>query len=172
VRMADEDGLRVAEVTKDRAAQLGQRWQFRLHQIPEVERGPFIDAPVVCIPVDERDPISSMPDWWLIELSEDHAKAITSALDEVGKPAEGKKAAQDIVRLMRKVRSEQGLTETEMFMMIKEKPVIKPRRGPKPLPHSRSSVGAGRTLLERIGAIESTGQGRGVRYGLTPSWRS
>ena len=172
VRMADEDGLRVAEVTKDRAAQLGQRWQFRLHQIPEVERGPYIDAPVVCIPVDEHDPISSTPDWWLLELSEDHTKAITNALNDKGQPAEGKKAAQDIVRLMRKVRSEQGLTEPEIFQMIKEKPVIKPRRGPKPLPHSRSSVGAGRTLLERIGAIESTGQGRGVRYGLTPSWRS
>jgi len=170
VRMADEDGLRVAEVTKDRAAQLGQRWQFRLHQIPEVERGPYIDAPVVCIPVDEHDPISSTPDWWLLELSEDHTKAITNALNDKGQPAEGKKAAQDIVRLMRKVRSEQGLTEPEIFQMIKEKPVIKPRRGPKPLPHSRSSVSAGRTLLERIGAIESTGLGRGARYALASSW--
>jgi hypothetical protein len=171
ILVVNEDGLRVAEVTKDRFAELGTRWLYRLHQVDEIQRDKWVDAPAVCIPAD-YDPVASLPDWWLIELPEDRVEKITHALNDKGQPAEGKAAAKDIVRLMLKVRSEQGLTETEMFQMIKEKPVIKPRRGRAPLPHSRSSVGAGRTLLERIGAIETTGQGHGVRWALADWWRT
>jgi hypothetical protein len=170
VRVTDEGGLRVAEVTKDRAAELGHRWYFRLSQISEVERGPFVDAPVVCISA-EHDPVSSLPDWWLIELPEDRAEKIDKAVNDKGAPAEGKKAAKDIVRIMLKVRSEQGKTEHELFTMSKEKPVIKPRRGSAPLPHSRSSIGAGVTLLVRLGALESSAAGRGARYVLADWWK-
>jgi hypothetical protein len=171
VRVTDEGGLRLAEVTKDRAAELGHRWYFRLSQVSEVQRRPFVDAPVVCISA-EHDPVTSLPDWWLIQLPEDRIEKITHALNDKGQPAEGKAAAQDIVRVMLKVRSELGQTEAEIFAMIKEKPVIKPRRGPKPLPHSRSSVGAGVTLLQNIGAIDTSGAGRGARYVLADWWRS
>jgi hypothetical protein len=171
VRVTDEGGLRLAEVTKDRAAELGHRWYFRLSQVSEVQRRPFVDAPVVCISA-EHDPVTSLPDWWLIQLPEDRIEKITHALNDKGQPAEGKAAAQDIVRVMLKVRSELGQTEAEIFAMIKEKPVIKPRRGPKPLPHSRSSVGAGVTLLQTIGAIDTSGAGRGARFVLADWWRS
>ena len=170
ILVVNEDGLRVAEVTKDRFAELGTRWCYRLHQVDEIERDKWVDAPAVCIPA-ENEPMATLPDWWLIELPEDRAEKIDKALNDKGQPAEGKKAAKDIVRIMLKVRSEQGKTEHELFTMSGEKPVIKPRGKPKPLPHSRSSIGAGVTLLVRLGALESSASGRGARYVLSEWWR-
>jgi hypothetical protein len=163
ILVVNEDGLRVAEATKDRFAELGTRWSYRLHQIDEIPRDRWVDAPAVCVPA-EHEVIVAAPDWWLDELPEDLTARVRAA------QGEGKKAALDVVRVLRKARVEEGLTRPQIFTLVSEKPGGLPaRRGRAAKPvHSRTSVFAAVTLLIEIGAVDTVGSSKCT---LAPDWR-
>ena len=163
VKVSDEDGLRTAEVTKDRSAPLGTYWHYRLLQIPEVSREAHVEAPAVVVEA-EREVFISAPDWWLDELPENLAERVGKATGE------GKRAALDVVRVLRKARVEEGLTRPQIFTLVSEKPGGVPARRGRPAKpvHSRSSVFAAVTLLIDIAAVETTGAGK---ITLALDWR-
>jgi hypothetical protein len=163
IKVSDEDGLRTAEVTKDRSAPLGTYWHYRLLQIPEVSREAHVEAPAVVVEA-EREVFISAPDWWLDELPENLAERVGKATGE------GKRSALDVVRVLRKARVEEGLTRPQIFTLVSEKPGGVPARRGRPAKpvHSRSSVFAAVTLLIDIAAVETTGGGK---VALAPDWR-
>jgi hypothetical protein len=61
VRVTNENGIRRAEVTRDKSGADGAVWLYKLVQVPEVTRASSVDAPAVCVPMDAADATSVSP---------------------------------------------------------------------------------------------------------------
>ena len=159
--VTEDHGLRTVEVKKDRSAAPGVRWHYRLHQIDEVARGPFVDAPVVCVDsAPDAGPFHPRTPWPDLVLSDDLEKLI----HEKGGSAKG--AARDVVRLLGWLAGdEEGQTTASIATLIS-------KEAPDGRKHPGSTVKAARTALVRAGVIESIGTAASPKYVITEAWRS
>lgn len=55
VRVVDDNGIRRAEITRDKSGKVGATWHYRLHQVDEVPHPADVEAPAVCVEVDATD---------------------------------------------------------------------------------------------------------------------
>lgn len=136
VKIVNDEGTRVATVTRDKSAPVGTvEWTFRLAQVDAVPRPAGVAAPAVCVP-DDRTPLPrAAVDWWLDELP--------AEVDELR--GRGRAAALDLVRVMRAAGGDRGHTVAELRSMLAE--------GPRE--HARSAVAAGLVLLAEAGLTEA-----------------
>lgn len=156
------EGLHTAEVTKDRsAAMVGTQWHYRLHQIDEIPREAFVDPPAVCIEA-HRDPMIAAADWWQDQLPEELAELITKS------PLPAKRAALEVMRVLRKIGMEFTVSVSEMDKMLRERP-----RARKGEPYwSLSTIRNAMTLLTDAAAVDSAGTEKVPRWRLALTWRS
>jgi hypothetical protein len=139
-----EGGLCTAEVSRDKAAETGAAWTYRIASVGDA---------AVCEPVFETleltpaGPVEPMPwqlgegTWWDLETPVPDAVVTAMAQADknagTGKGGSGKSCALDVFRLLRYVGGEDGLTSGEIQVALRE--------GPRQ--HSRSAVFAGLALL-------------------------
>jgi hypothetical protein len=55
IRVSNENGIRRAEVTRDKSGTEGAQWLFRLVQVEGVARPVDVDPPAVCVPLDKDE---------------------------------------------------------------------------------------------------------------------
>lgn len=63
IRVINENGIRQAEVTRDKSGADGAQWLFKLVQVEGVARPVDVDAPAVCVPLNEDDVTVMAPDF-------------------------------------------------------------------------------------------------------------
>ena len=161
VKVTNDHGLRTAEVTKDRSAELGTRWHYRLHQIDEVARGPFVDAPAVCVEAAlDSGPLRPRIGWPMYRVSDDLDAIIRKVPN-----AKGKEAAADVVRLLVGLGiDEEGQLTTTIIGMIEKECERK---------YAKSTVRGAVTALRRAGVIEPINAGStSPRYVIAEQWRA
>ena len=157
--MTEDHGLRTVEVKKDRSAAPGVRWHCRLHQIDEIPRGAFVDAPVVCVEASpDEGPIRPRIGWPLFRLSDDLTAVIRKA------EGKGKDAAADVVRLLVGLgRDEEGQTTAQIISMINRE---------CPRDFGRSTIKGAVATLRTAGVIESIGTANAPKYVIVEEWRA
>ena len=159
IMVTEDHGLRTAEVTKDRSAELGTRWHYRLHQIDEVPRGPFIDPPAVPIEAaPDSGPLLPRIGWPMLRVSDELSAVIRKA------EGKGKDAAADVVRLLVGLgRDEEGQTAPQLAGMINKE---------CPRAYGRSTIYGAIGTLRTAGVIESIGTAHAPKYVIVEAWRA
>lgn len=159
IMVTEDHGLRTAEVTKDRSAELGTRWHYRLHQIDEVARGPFIDPPAV--PVEaapDSGPLRPRIGWPMLRVGDELSAVIRQA------EGKGKDAAADVVRLLVGLgRDEEGQTVASIISMITKE---------CPREFGKSTIRGAVGTLRTAGVIESIGTAAAPKYVIVEAWRA
>src|SRR5690606_28844096 len=61
VRVTEENGVRRAQVTRDKSGQDGAQWLYKLEQVDEVARPQDVEAPAVCVPVEADELATATP---------------------------------------------------------------------------------------------------------------
>jgi AAA domain/Bifunctional DNA primase/polymerase, N-terminal len=161
-------GIYTARVTRNKAA--GPRvveWHWRLHELPELTAGdPDMDVPAVCVAAEPGDhrPISLVPTWRDVELTDAIRQAIDDTRTPDGKAHPGKREAKDIMRIMRAAADrEEGHTQADLRAIMAQP--LTPDG--KPAHVVRGLVSDAVTLLKRAGMVETVARGR-IR--LTDEW--
>jgi hypothetical protein len=159
IMVTEDHGLRTAEVTKDRSAELGTRWHYRLHQIDEVPRAPFIDPPAVVVEAAPDDgPLRPRIGWPMLRVSDD-LSALVRKTD-----GKGKDAAGDVVRLLVGLgRDEVGQTAASIISMITKE---------CPRQFGKSTIHGAVATLRTAGVIESIGTAAAPKYVIVEAWRA
>lgn len=99
IAVADQGGVRLAKVMRDKSGEVGQEWVYRLEQIQSVKRPAGVSAPAVCVYVDPSDIIQSpfsdkFEDW-------NDPNQPSLPLDVIGYSGAGKSAVNAVARFMR-----------------------------------------------------------------------
>lgn len=98
VRVVDDNGIRRAEVTRDKSGQTGATWLYRLHQVEAVARPAGVSAPAVCVEVEQADLVASFA-----AVTDDWNEATQAPLpaDIVDYSGRGRTAVKALARFMR-----------------------------------------------------------------------
>ena len=160
IMVTEDHGLRTAEVTKDRSAELGTRWHYRLHQIDEVPRGAFIDPPAVPVEAEpDSGPLRPILGWPMLRVSDDLVAAVRAVRN-----GKGKEAAADVVRLLVGLgHDDEGQTATQVVSMIGKE---------CPRNYAGSTIKGAIATLRDAGVIESIGTARLSRWVIVEQWRA
>lgn len=63
IRVSTMEGIRKAEITRDKSGMIGTEWLYRLEQVPEVPRPHDVSAPAVCVPLSPGEAIPDSGMW-------------------------------------------------------------------------------------------------------------
>jgi hypothetical protein len=116
--VTDKDGIRTAEITRDKSGTTGATWSFKLQPV-DIPRPLHMDPPVVCVPVEQQQ---AEVVYGLFDRVEKWTDDLTplphDVIDFKGK---GSAAIIEVSRFMRfSTRGSVGVTRTEAFMAIRE----------------------------------------------------
>jgi len=159
IMVTDDHGLRTAKVTKDRSAELGTAWHYRLHQIPEVPRPAFVDPPAVVVEADpDMGPLRPRTPWPDRHLSDDATKAIQAA------KGKGREAAADVLRLLSAIElDEEGQTKAAILRMIA-------KEGPRE--YAETTIKNAINLLVGAAMITNIGTTALSKFVVEDQWRA
>lgn len=146
IRVVHEEGVRRAEVTRDKSGVSGTEWLYRLQQVPSVVRPAGVAPPAVCVPLEPNQvagsPFAGLhPEWWQIDIEAPPAV--------VSLKGPGSDAAREIFRVLAFVEDNDGLTFAEIRRAINERPGGKQ--------YSEPTARRGKALLENAGVIQEGG---------------
>ena len=154
IKVTCESGAATVEVTRDKNAETGYRLSYRLEKVTAL-RGPDGEHPAVVVPLDgppaSAQLLGAEQELWALEIPEDAVQVVHGQA--------GAGVARDIYRLLRHVRSEDGLTDAEIRTAVEESP-----RGKV----SKSTWQAGFALARKHSIAESKGSSR--RFILGSKW--
>lgn len=137
----DEGGTATAHVTRDKAAEPGREWSYRLTRVENVPGlRPGATDPAVPVPADKHLSVSihAQDAWWAVPTEElpEKVQKLSGAAGE---------AARDILRALLYGAGDNGLTVAEVNAMLRERC---PRR------HGKDNLSNGRNALLRVDVIE------------------
>jgi hypothetical protein len=149
IRVArQDDGSIVAEVTRDKAAEVGRQWTYRLASVDlggsdggvwgggnsdSDEQRPAVVRPVAA---EQASPFLRDEAWWLIELPENLPVLPSNVAGN---------AARSIVRLLLAINGDDGLSKPQLVTQLGE------NRGQT---FGRSTVYAAVAMLKKMGILE------------------